>query len=167
MSLSFVLDGAAHEVEILRRRPHLVLRIEGRVYEVRRPGAEGDGIQELEIGGAPLRVARADALSEQILRLEGRTLSVALAGLDDEDAASGGRSELRAPMPGAVVAVHAAAGETVEAGAPLVTIESMKLQTVLGSPRAGIVAEIAVAEGESFGKDQILARLVEEERKDA
>ena len=70
-------------------------------------------------------------------------------------------------MPGAVIEIHAAPGQSVARGDPLLTIESMKLQTVLSAPRDGIVAEITVTQDETFGKDQILARLTPEDESDA
>ena len=41
MGFVITLDGARHEVEIVGRRPHLTLRVEGRTYEV---SSTGDGI---------------------------------------------------------------------------------------------------------------------------
>ena len=46
-------------------------------------------------------------------------------------------------------------------GQVLVTIESMKLQTALVASRDGVVAEVAVSEGEAISKDQLLVRLDE------
>lgn len=167
MSVTLLLGGQRHRIEIVRRRPHLVLCVDGRQHVVQEPGSLGDGAQELIIDGWPVSATRAADGDIEIVRIAGRTVAVALA--DDRGGSGAGEnlSELRAPMPGAVIEIHAAAGDSVEAGAPLVTIESMKLQTVLGSPRAGIVAEIPVARDELFGKDQILVRLEAEDQTDA
>jgi acetyl/propionyl-CoA carboxylase alpha subunit len=73
--------------------------------------------------------------------------------LDAHEAASGagaGSDTLLSPMPGIVAEVKVAAGETVEAGQPLVVIESMKLFQTLTAPRAGIVATVAVTAGETI-----------------
>lgn len=166
MSFSLLLDGQRHEIEIVRRRPHLVLRVDGREHTVQRPGEYGDGSHELTIDAQMLTVTRvADGLT-QIVRSGGRTYSAALAD-DGGGGADESLSELRAPMPGAVIEIHAAPGDSVSRGAPLVTIESMKLQTVLGAPRDGIVAEFTVTQDELFGKDQILVRLEAEGQNDA
>ena len=66
---------------------------------------------------------------------------------------------VKAPMPGAVVSVHKAVGDTVKRGETIVTIESMKLQTALVAPRDGVIAELNRKEGESFEKDEVIARL--------
>ena len=50
-----------------------------------------------------------------------------------------------------------AAGDTVEAGEPVVTLEAMKMEHVVAAPRAGTVREIAVREGEQVSRGQRLA----------
>jgi acetyl-CoA carboxylase carboxyltransferase component len=52
-------------------------------------------------------------------------------------------SSLRSPMPGMVVAVHAAAGQVIEPGDRLVTVEAMKCETAVVATDAGRVEQIA------------------------
>lgn len=167
MSFALLLNGNSHEIEIIRRRPHLVLRIDGRDYTVQDPGPPGDGELALTIDGRHLTALRAAGDGVQDIRCNGRTHMVQLADDGEGAGADGGLSELRAPMPGAVIEIHAAPGQSVARGDPLLTIESMKLQTVLSAPRDGTVAEITVTQDETFGKDQILARLTPEDESDA
>ena len=44
---------------------------------------------------------------------------------------AGGSADLVAPMPGAVLTVHVVAGDAVEAGDPIVTLEAMKMEHVV------------------------------------
>jgi acetyl-CoA/propionyl-CoA carboxylase biotin carboxyl carrier protein len=67
--------------------------------------------------------------------------------------------DVRAPMPGQVLLVHAAAGDRVTAGDPLVVLESMKMELVLTAPVDGEVAEVTVAVGDKVAVDQPLARV--------
>ncbi len=67
--------------------------------------------------------------------------------------------DVRAPMPGQVLLVHAAAGDRVSAGDPLVVLESMKMELVLTAPVDGEVAELTVAVGDKVAVDQPLARV--------
>jgi acetyl-CoA/propionyl-CoA carboxylase biotin carboxyl carrier protein len=76
---------------------------------------------------------------------------------DFGDAAADG--DVRAPMPGQVLLVHAAAGDRVSAGDPLVVLESMKMELVLTAPVDGEVAELTVAVGDKVAVDQPLARV--------
>ncbi|MEQ1632767.1 MAG: pyruvate carboxylase [Planctomycetota bacterium] len=50
--------------------------------------------------------------------------------------------EIGSPMPGRVIAVHVREGEAVEAGAQLLTLEAMKMETVVRAPQAGTVREL-------------------------
>jgi acetyl-CoA/propionyl-CoA carboxylase biotin carboxyl carrier protein len=72
--------------------------------------------------------------------------------------ASAAEPDLRAPMPGAVVAVHAADGDTVAAGDRIVTIEAMKMEHPVLAPHDGVV-RLDVAVGEQVRRDQVLAHV--------
>ncbi len=59
---------------------------------------------------------------------------------------SGGEAGLvRAPAPAMVVAIPVAVGDVVPAGAVVAVVESMKLETALRAPVAGLVREVLVA----------------------
>ncbi|MGO2037258.1 MAG: acetyl-CoA carboxylase biotin carboxylase subunit [Brevibacterium sp.] len=73
-----------------------------------------------------------------------------------------GGAEVLAPMPGTVVAIHVESGDHVEAGAPIVVIEAMKMEHVLTAPATGIVTVTAV-QGTQVGLDEVLATVVDEE----
>ena len=74
-------------------------------------------------------------------------------------AEGGGDGVIRSPMPGRIVAVQAKAGQAVERGAPLVTLEAMKMEHVLTAPFDGTVAELAAEVGAQVSEGAILARL--------
>ena len=68
-----------------------------------------------------------------------------------------GRQNLLAPMPGKVVRVILAAGDSVESGQGVVVVEAMKMQNEIKSPKSGRVIEVRVAEGATVNANQILA----------
>ena len=76
---------------------------------------------------------------------------------------AGGSSTARAPMPGMVVEVHVATGEVVSRGQPMITIESMKILTVITAPRDGEVSEVHFEPGDTFDKNAALITLKEQE----
>ncbi len=84
--------------------------------------------------------------------------------LADGDAGSAATEpEGRAPMPGSVVAVHVTDGAEVSAGAPLVSIEAMKMEHQVLAPHDGVV-RLLVAVGDQVRRDQPVARVTTEER---
>ena len=160
MAFKVTVDGESHSIEIVARRPHLVVRIDGRDHEVSLTGTPGDGRHAFEIAGVPLHFARAHVGDRQFLRLKGRTFETAIVDPRSEaTGAAGGLDHVRAPMPGLVVSVHRAVGDDVSRGETLVTIESMKLQTALAAPRDGRIAELLRQDGETFEKDEVIVRL--------
>ena len=70
-----------------------------------------------------------------------------------------GDDRVRAPMPGRIVAVQVAAGDTVVAGQPLLVMEAMKMELALKAPRDGSVAELRAVVGEFVEADAVLAVL--------
>jgi 3-methylcrotonyl-CoA carboxylase alpha subunit len=63
-------------------------------------------------------------------------------------AAEAGGGHLTAPMPGKVIQVHVAPGETVARGAPLLVLEAMKMEHTIAAPGDGEVMEVHYAAGE-------------------
>lgn len=66
---------------------------------------------------------------------------------------------VRAPMPGVIVELHVAPGDSIEKGQRLLIIEAMKMQNALRSPRAGTVKGVLVSKGERVAHDQVLVVL--------
>jgi geranyl-CoA carboxylase alpha subunit len=64
--------------------------------------------------------------------------------------------ELRAPFNGKVVAVHVAIGQELQRGAPLLVIESMKLEHTLSAPRDATVDTLNVTVGQQVAPGQLL-----------
>ncbi|MGD1098716.1 MAG: biotin/lipoyl-containing protein [Bryobacteraceae bacterium] len=96
--------------------------IEGRSYKVI-PGAPG----EISVNG---RTLAAEVFDPRELRAR-------------KHAGTGtGRLEIAALMPGKVVRLLVARGDTIDAGQGLVVVEAMKMQNEMKSPRSGRVAEM-------------------------
>lgn len=74
-------------------------------------------------------------------------------------AASG---SLVSPMPGLVLKVFVAAGDSVTRNQVLVVLEAMKMQYEITAPRDGVVAHLAVAEGQQVDGDVPLVVLEED-----
>ena len=77
-------------------------------------------------------------------------------------AASSG--SILSPMPGRIIAVEVAAGDTVTKGQKLLTLEAMKMEHSLTAPFDGVVAELNASVG---GQVQVEALLVRVEKGEA
>ncbi|MFZ3048032.1 MAG: biotin/lipoyl-containing protein [Desulfatirhabdiaceae bacterium] len=69
------------------------------------------------------------------------------------------RNKARAPMPGVVVDIHVTEGENITRGQAMMTIESMKILTVIPAPGHGKIKTIHVMPGQSFDKGTVLITL--------
>jgi biotin carboxyl carrier protein len=67
-----------------------------------------------------------------------------------------GRAEIKAMMPGRVVNVLVKVGEEVSAHQGVVVVEAMKMENEVKSPKAGRVAEIKIAAGQTVEKGALL-----------
>ncbi len=105
----------------------------------------------------------------QRLTVAGRTARVVLAahGVDHQVEVDGvqhrvTRDEggvMRSPAPALVVATPVAVGQQVAAGAPVVVLESMKMETVVSAPFPARVRELLVSTGGQVGAGAALVRL--------
>ena len=105
--------------------------------------------------------------SEWVVTLHGRRIPVSVLSwrervLSEAESAArqhGGPVEVRATLPGLVVAVAVRDGDEVAEGATLLTIEAMKMQNEVRSPRAGRVSGISVAAGRKVAAGTPLLRI--------
>ncbi|WP_274629509.1 acetyl/propionyl/methylcrotonyl-CoA carboxylase subunit alpha [Arvimicrobium flavum] len=75
--------------------------------------------------------------------------------------AGSAHGSMRAPMPGLVKIVRAAAGDTVAKGQPLLVLEAMKMEHTIAAAHDGVIAEIA-ANGSQVTEGTVLVRFAEE-----
>jgi biotin carboxyl carrier protein len=68
-----------------------------------------------------------------------------------------GDKEIRAVMPGKVVAVLIEVGQAVEQGQGMLVIEAMKMENEIPAPRTGSVKEIRVKPGQAVEAGELLA----------
>lgn len=157
--MSYSVDGAQVSLGIVHRRPQLCIKVDDAVHtvvEIPQGGAEF----ELRLDGVGYRGWRCRVGNGVWVRLGGRNFVVRGSDSDSHNAAdSSGHSLVRAQMPGIVVAVHREAGQIVQAGDKLLTLESMKLQVTLTAPHAALVEQIHVGPEVTFARDALLVTL--------
>jgi acetyl/propionyl-CoA carboxylase alpha subunit len=68
---------------------------------------------------------------------------------------------LEAPMPGKVIAVKVAPGDTVTRGQELLVVEAMKMENAIRAPRDGRVKAVSARVGDSVSPGTVLVELEE------
>lgn len=156
-----VLDGTSLEIDWQQVAP-LAAGAQGTVSQGGRYTLLIQG-RSYEVFARPLA-----SLDEQ----EGTTYEILLAGqrfevhVEDERAYTlrgslkntheAGEIKVRAPMPGLVLSILKAAGETVERGETVAVLEAMKMENDLTTPQSGIVKEVHASQGQTVNQGDIL-----------
>ncbi|MCD9027688.1 acetyl/propionyl/methylcrotonyl-CoA carboxylase subunit alpha [Luteimonas sp. BDR2-5] len=139
-------------------------RLRGDGVDVRVDGARlQGGMLSLRVDGVGHRF-RARAAGDHVSLHDGQRRSrfERVAPFRSDAAAEGaGDGRIRAPMPGRVVLVKVAAGDSVAEGQELLVMEAMKMELALRAPRAGTIAEVRVEAGAFVDSDAVLATLDE------
>jgi propionyl-CoA carboxylase alpha chain len=63
---------------------------------------------------------------------------------------------LLCPMPGLVVSIAVKAGDKVEAGQQLATVEAMKMENILRAEKAGTIGKVLATAGDSLAVDAVI-----------
>jgi 3-methylcrotonyl-CoA carboxylase alpha subunit len=157
--LRFRVDGAEHEVTVHYRADHFVIDTPGRSLVADGfIAATGDLVATLDGTRLTLTVVREGADLTLFYRGQRHQLHLhdpAVAAAEEELPGGG----LTAPMPGKIVAVHVAVGDTVARGAPLLVLEAMKMEHTIVAPCAGTVSELRFAVGEQVDDGDALLLL--------
>jgi acetyl/propionyl-CoA carboxylase alpha subunit len=123
--------------------------------------ARGTDSLDVEIAGQIRHVRIIEIDQDLHLFHGGRQAVLRLARTEDSLQVSAGAEEgsLLTPLPGTVVAVHVTIGQGVDRGAPLVTVEAMKMEHTLTAPYAGTVTRVAFGVGDRVAAGAVLAEL--------
>lgn len=76
-----------------------------------------------------------------------------------ESVAAAGDGSILAPMPGRIVSVEVAEGQTVTAGQKLLVLEAMKMEQTLTAPFDGVVETLTAVAGAQVQVDSLLAKV--------
>jgi len=143
------LDDAsqAAKLDVANGTPARTLRIGDRVVRVVVHAREGKGRYVLDIEGHRYRV---EALGER---------ARAIQELAARSAPPAGPAPVIAPMPGLVVRVSVAVGDTVTAGQGVLVMEAMKMENELRASAAATVKSVRVTQGTAVEKGTVLIEL--------
>jgi 3-methylcrotonyl-CoA carboxylase alpha subunit len=135
---------------------HAIVHCAGKSHRLAGGPAQGDRLQ-LSLDGETYfaRVLRMDE-SLGVILPQGRYDLVRIDPFHYEPVDALPDARLTALMPGRVVKVMAAAGDSVAKGQALLILEAMKMEHTITSPREGVIERVAFAENDLVPADALL-----------
>ena len=165
MKYIVTVNGEDHEVLLDGAQASM----DGEVSQAQVAELEGTPIRLLTIGDTVHRVVarRTGTRGSYDLWIDGHRFSVealdersrAIRELSRKSQGALGPAPLIAPMPGLVVRVNVAVGDSVQAGQGLVVMEAMKMENELRAPAAGTVRQVHATPGTAVEKGTVLIEL--------
>ena len=138
--LKLMVNGKAYTVEVgsLSESPVTVI-VNGQPYVV-------------EISGTEVTSLAAPDKRETVAR----TVATAPSPAPAAPTTGAGSNTITSPMPGLIVDVYVKAGDQVNPGQEVCSLEAMKMKNAIRSPRSGVVASVAVHEGQKVAYGEVL-----------
>jgi biotin carboxyl carrier protein len=153
------------EVELTENGDALSVKLDGREVEADLTPLAGHQLHSLLIDGQSRELVLEREGDRTFVSLDGERMEVQV---QDELARAlsafggqrpSGATVVTAPMPGVVVEVRVAPGDTIAAGQPVVVMEAMKMQNELGAEADGVVESVAVKPGDTVDGGTVLVVL--------
>lgn len=150
MKVSLAIDGRAREID-LDRSDAQIAAVEPGVYSVLKDGRSYEARIE-QSNGRVIVFIDSHRFEVEIHDPRRWSRQAGRKGVE-------GRLNVVAPMPGKIVRLLAAEGDTVEAGQGLLVMEAMKMQNEMKAPKAGRVVSLTAREGATVAAGEVLAAI--------
>lgn len=150
-SYDLVIDGTPYQVDIVELAgTAATVTVNGVTYQVELP--QGAAAPAAAASTRPLPAAPKAASAAAPAAPAPAAVKAAPAA-----AVPAGSEVVSAPMPGHILSVLVAVGDSVEVGDTLVVMEAMKMENEIKSHVAGTVRELKVSKGQDVGVGEVLA----------
>ncbi|TWD85847.1 geranyl-CoA carboxylase alpha subunit [Variovorax beijingensis] len=161
IGMRFSLDGSDCQVGVSQTR--------AQVFTLTANGVE-HVLEAIALGEHDARFILDGVMDSTVFDRDGNSLWLRYAGhphaLEDRTRSAparredgGGDGRVRASMNGRVIALHAAPGDKVTAGQPLVTLEAMKMEHVHNACATGTLLAVHVAVGDQVEAQRVVAEI--------
>jgi propionyl-CoA carboxylase alpha chain len=159
------LQGTSYPVKIAADAHGSTVRFDdGQSLRVESDWTPGQPLARLSVDGDPVVIKTAKIPMGFRMRLRGADLKVHvqtprqkdLAGLMLEKLPPDTSKFLLCPMPGLIVKINVEAGDEVQEGQALATVEAMKMENILKAERRGVVKAIKASPGASLKVDEVI-----------
>lgn len=118
-----------------------------------------DGALTVRLNGRQLRLDGHGRGAEVAVFADAASWHLRVNHPEEQEGAGASDTELTAPMHGRITSVLVAAGDPVAAGAPLLTLEAMKMEHTLRAGFDGTVDAVLCSTGDNVEAAQVLVRL--------
>ncbi len=163
MKLSLTSNGVDHEVELLSSPPACRFRFDGveRAADVQMPEP---GVYSVLLDGRSYEARVERTPDRSVVVIGGHRFEIQVRDPRKWSRQAGGRTgqgieTLSAPMPGKVVRVFVAVGDSVQAGQGVLVVEAMKMQNELKTVRGGKVLAVHAREGATVAAGETLVTI--------
>lgn len=164
MKLNLTVNGAERQIEILAPAPACRFRLGDGAERAADVALPAPGVYSILLDGRSYDVHVERAPGHWIVVLEGHRFEIEVRDPRRWSRPSAGRAgetieTVAAPMPGRVVRVLVAAGDSVEAGQGVIVVEAMKMQNEMKASRSGRVLTLTAREGATVAAGEVLATI--------
>jgi biotin carboxyl carrier protein len=163
VKLDLIINGSEAELELLNPAPACRFSVDGleREADVAMPE---HGIYSVLLEGRSYEARVERTTRETFVVIDGHRFEIQIRDPRRWSRQSGSRGvegseTLAAPMPGKVIRILAAPGDTVTAGQGVLVVEAMKMQNELKATRAGRVAAVHAREGATVAAGEALVTI--------
>ncbi|MBW9149935.1 pyruvate carboxylase [Clostridium sp. CM028] len=136
-------EGETCEVEIAEGKTYMI-----KLLHIGRLDLEGNKVLVFEVDGNRREIKIKDRNNKALQDFQG-----------PEMADSSNPLEIGAPIPGTILAILVAEGDTITENQPLMTVEAMKMETRVSASVTGVVESINVIEGQQVKAGELLINL--------
>ncbi|MEE2708680.1 MAG: biotin/lipoyl-containing protein [Gemmatimonadota bacterium] len=161
-------------VDIVEQEEGMTVTVDGEAMELDMTPLDGDATYSLLIDGKSFTAIVLDTSDTCRVAIDGQEFEF---DVEEEELArlrsqvkpkhKPGAKEIKAPMPGRVIALEVREGDAVRAGQGVVVMEAMKMENELKAHDAGQIKKIRVSVGDVVNKGDVLLVLEEVENSDA
>lgn len=166
MEYEVTVDGQKFRVRFFERDGQLFVEHEGGTFPVRGETSLRSKVQRIQVNGGPVTFGYHRTKDGVQVVLGGVIYEAAVADIQharlsqiSARRAGGGSVDVKAPMPGMVVAVKVKVGDVVKKNQSLLGLHAMKLENDIRSPRDGVVDAILTKPGDVLEKGAPMIRL--------
>ena len=135
-------------------------KIKGVPYEVKINSVE-ENIAKVEVNGVEFEVEleKPVAAPKPVVRAVAAPVQTIEAHKAAQEAVPAGVTAIKAPLPGTVIDIKVAVGDTVKKGQTIVILEAMKMENNIDSERDGKITAIKVNKGDSVMEGSVLVTI--------